>query len=211
MSSLQNSKKTHFQQKVETKTFEKFGITFTVEVMHEHRTAWRQTFTLPDGTVLDTTAPGWEKSIPAGQQPAVDWAPTDDLVEQTYTVSATAKDDEVCLEPCPVMVLSTADGPIMGICMDDDTESFSVLDPCVINFDDRNGSIRLFPIFNVARRLTLAKAAVRAVSVPSELLLAAYPGFIIQNRMAKYQLRPRTAVAETGPTVTGATEPVRVK
>ena len=89
-----------------------------------------------------------------------------------------------------IEVLGTIEGPLMAIVgPPKDPAYITLVDPCIIIYDGKS-RINLQPIFNTARVLQLKREAVRSVGAPSEILLALYPAFIIQNRMAAYQLKP---------------------
>ena len=185
MSSSQNSKKTRSRNMV-VKEFKKYGARFEVRLATEKRPEWKQVYRLPDGTLVDTQDAAWSSKVPLGTPLVVDWELSGCEAVQTYVDAVTVYDDEDCVDGAPLGVLSTADGPILGIVLEENEQVLTLLDPCVVSFSDVNGSIKLLPIFNVARRLILLKTAIRASTPPSELLVTAYPGFMIQNRMSTH-------------------------
>lgn len=178
MSYSPNSETTLSRQH-ETKTFEKFGMEFRYGV-------------------VTNTEPEWEsKAGTLNGQLVVDWTQTGKTHTSSYVEFAMVKDQGFCAGGNVIEVYATADGPIMGINIKDDDHEITLVDPCIVMFDGKVGNIQLMPIFNVARKLRLKKAAIRSVQAPAEVLLAAYPGFLINNRMAKYQLKPRVPFAAT--------------
>lgn len=178
MSYSPNSETTPSRQH-ETKTFEKFGIEFRY------------------GVVTDTE-PEWEPQVGTGTgQKVVDWVQTGKMHTSSYVEFALVRDQGLCAGGKSLEMYSTADGPIMGINVKEDADEVTLVDPCVIVFDSKGGHIQLMPIFNVARTLRLKKSAIRAVQTPAEILIAAYPGFLINNRMSKHQLKPKVPFAAT--------------
>lgn len=166
----------------EIKTFEKFGMSFSYTQVTETRPEWVQVYKQPDGSV------GPMENPPQGAMP-VDWVLTGDNVTTSYIEAVTINDESSEDNALPVVVISTPDGPILSILHREESEYLITLDPCVVQFNERNGSLRLAPIFNVYRKLLVLKTGVRAMAPPSELLLAAYPGFLVQNRMGKFQMK----------------------
>jgi hypothetical protein len=181
----------------DTVSFNKFGVTFTLNIVRDKRFAWKPHVRLPDGTAVDTSVEGWASRIPMGVKPAAEWVETDEELVTSYVQHVTVQDDEFCVAPKPLQVYTTADGPILGVQLEVDTDAIMLLDPCVVRYDDKRGGLQLVPIFNVARHLRIMKAGIRTICPPAELLVGIYPGFMIQNRQAKYTLKPNIPVTET--------------
>jgi len=178
MSYSQNSE-TMLSRQLETKTFEKFGIEFRY------------------GVATDTE-PAWEsKASTVNGQLVVDWVKTGEMHKRSYVEFALVKDNGFCATGHAIEVYSTTDGPIMGINVKEDDDEVLLIDPCIVMFNNKTGIIELMPIFNVARKLRLKKSAIRSVQPPAEVLIGAYPGFLINNRMALYQLKPKLPLAVT--------------
>lgn len=192
MSSSLNLKKTPFRQSTTKKTIEKFGLKFVITTVTETRRTWTETAKpVEDGKAI------------------VDWARSDEeTVEIDYNEKVEFFDDEHCSGNL-VAVVTTADGPILGIVLKEADQVWVMLDPCIVQYNPRAGTLQLMPIFNVVRRLVLSSAAIRSISVPNDLLINAYPGFIIQNRMGKYQLKMPTAAADASSPINSA-KPVNV-
>jgi len=186
-----SSTKTH-----DTVSFDKFGATFTLNIVRDTRYAWKPSVRLADGTLVDTTVENWAAQLPPGSRPITEWEETDEELHISYVQHATVQDDEFCVAPKPLQVYMTADGPILGIQLEIDSDAIMLLDPCVVRFDDKRGGLQLVPIFNVARHLRIMKAGIRSMCPPSELLIGIYPGFMLQNRQARYTLKPSIAMAE---------------
>lgn len=192
MSSSPNSEKTpSWQPKREVKIFEKFGMTFKMGVVTETRRRWTRVVKNKAGDVIDASdAEAMKALIEAGGKPYVDWVQTDEDQSNSYVEWVRFSDNEMCKDNY-VSLFSTADGPILGIVMEKTDKSVFLLDPCVIQFDAKSGSISYMPIFNADRTLDLAWSAVRTQQPPIEIIVASYPGFILQNRMYEYQLKPK--------------------
>lgn len=172
MSSSQNSGLTHLKQ-LETKTFDIYGMTFMYHVSTTQVDEWTPHI------VTDT------EGKPARQE----WRPTGGVLTVSEVIDAVLKDNERCQVARPIYLYSTADGPLLAIALKNSQESVELLDPCIVVYDGKS-QLNLVPIFGVSRVLTVARTAIRSWQAPNELLLAAYPKFLIQNRMYKYQLRP---------------------
>lgn len=179
MSSSQNSETTLSKQH-STKNFSKFGMDFRYGLITEQVPAW-------ENKVVETEG-----------RSALEWFPVEGAMhESTYVAFALIKDEGHCEHGKPIYVYSTADGPILAIELSSNDTEYELLDPCIVQFDPRNLRLNMVPIFNVARILRLCKSSVRAIQAPAELLLASYPGFIISNRMSKYQLKAATPFTTT--------------
>jgi hypothetical protein len=161
----------------DTRTFERFGMTFRFNLVSETSPAWESKFVTTNGRTV------------------VDWVETGEMHTATYTGHVTIQDAGLCKEPKGIEVFSTADGPILGIVYERGLEDITLLDPCIVQFN--KGRIDLLPIFNVGRKLCLSRLAIRSIQAPAEVLLAAYPGFLINNRMSKYQLKESVPMAST--------------
>ena len=112
--------------------------------------------------------------------------------------AARYQDPVDCPQARPIELFSTSDGlSILGVVLEQTADDIVLLDPCTVYFEDTKGIIKLLPIFNVARTLRLRLSAVRSIQAPAEAIVAIYPGFQIQNKMFKYQLKPRVAVTQT--------------
>lgn len=125
-----------------------------------------------------------------------EWLPTGKTCEVTEVVDAVIQDADRCKTARPIYLYSTADGPLLAIALKNTTDAVELLDPCIVVFDGKS-KINLLPIFGVSRVFNLARAALRSWQAPMELLLAAYPGFLVQNRMYRYQLRPSVPFVTT--------------
>lgn len=178
----------------ETKTFEKFGSTYTLNITKKTRHKWATVMRLPNGEVIDTTVNNWVQRLPAGQVPAKEWAPTGETLEVTAVVSAQFQDPDDGMGP--IVVVSTPDGPIMGVKVAESETDLLLLHPCVIAY--QGAIVKLSPIFNVAYVLSIQLSAVRSIMPPSEPLVAIYPGFVIQNRQGAYALKATQPVT-SGP------------
>jgi len=175
MSSLQNSESTPLKRREQfTKKFHKYGMTFTYHLN-------------------EITEPEWAM---VAQDNVPSWTLSGDAITTSYVSSAVVQDEDQCARARPIYLYSTADGPILGIEHERSEKIITLLDPCAVLFDGQS-KINLLPIFNVGRFLDLYHSAVRAVQPPSEILLAAYPGFLIQNRMARFQLKAHVPLVTT--------------
>ncbi len=197
MSSSTNLETLHLLQRDnETKVFEKFGMKFALNICTETRDEWAMGAFDGDGILLDVKDEEVQKRIEAGDiKPVLNWYPTGETITSKYVKTVNFQDKEDCKRVRPIEVLSTADGPIMGIVFGSDSKAVTLMDPCLVQFDGTR--ITLSPIFNVARTLRLNRSAIRTTQAPAEMLTAVYPGFIIQNRMFKYQLKPVLPFATT--------------
>ncbi len=180
MSSSQNLETTLSKPfEYEVREFEKFGMAFRYGLETSHLPEYKMQLIENDG------------------HSRAEWVYTGGTFARSYVKFAAIKDHEHCQAGVPIEVFSTADGPLLAICIRDGEDAYELLDPCVIQYDGKTSRLTLAPIFNVARKLRLFKSAVRAVAPPLELVLAAYPGFLINNRMANYYLKltvPLTSV-----------------
>jgi len=187
-----------FNNSRETKTFDKFGATYTLHLTTDSRKQWTPVHKLPDGTLIDTTTTDWVKNLPKDARPYADWIETDQTFTATYVTAARYQDPVDCPQARPIELFSTSDGlSILGVVLEQTADDIVLLDPCTVYFEDTKGIIKLLPIFNVARTLRLRLSAVRSIQAPAEAIVAIYPGFQIQNKMFKYQLKPRVAVTQT--------------
>ncbi len=200
MSTSLSSEKTPLSNLRETKTFEKFGATYILYVDTETRKEWIPVHKLPDGTRIDTTTTDWVKNLPKGVRPIQDWIETDKFISSSYVVQAMYKDAELCVQAKPILMYSTPDGPILGVTLEEGQDFVLLQDPCIVQFEDLKGTIKLLPIFNVARTLRLMKSAIRAIQPPAEPIVAIYPGYVIQSKMWKYALKAKVAVVQSEPT-----------
>jgi len=170
-------------------------MTFTLGVVTETRKQWTRVIRDQEGYILDDTTPGaLKKVVENGGVLHPDWIETEDTVSKSYVEFVEFTDNEDC-RAARVEILATADGPILGIVQDETEAEVVLLDPCVVTVNDQKGSISYMPIFNVARTLRLTKSAIRSRQAPAEIIVASYPGFVLQNRMYMYQLKPKVPLA----------------
>lgn len=187
-----SSETTRLRQ-LEKKSFDKFGFTFTYGIAIEHHKKWVKVYRDEQG--MQWTEENLSKITDPAQMPKVtlDWEDSGTTCATAYVEYARINDPSENLVDAPIEIWGTIEGPLMGIV---DTKGAmtpdhaALIDPCVVIYDGKS-KINLVPVFNVARKLTFVRDAIRTVQPPSEILLALYPGFIIQNRMAQYQLKPR--------------------
>lgn len=209
MSSLQNSEKTpSWQPERGIKTFEKFGMTFTMGIVTETRDQWTRVVKDQDDNIIaDPTPEVLNEIVKHGAKLHVDWIKTDVKIAKSYVEFVRFSDNEDT-EDAPVEILATPDGPILGIIKEETEHEITLLDPCVVVLNDQKGSISYMPIFNVARTLRLERSAIRSRQAPAEIIVASYPGFILQNRMYLYQLKPKAPMAVSPEMDNDADEPV---
>lgn len=187
-------------------TFNKFDFTINYGVVTEYHRKYERSFKDQDG--LRLTLQDLEKMTEAtNQQLSILWEPIDEICETRYVEYAERVDPTVADgAACRIEVWSTAESPILGTV--NPTDSFGdyrqLIDPCVVVYDGKS-RINLLPVFNVARTLLLRKDAIKTIMSPSEILLALYPGFILQNRQAVYQLKPNMPL-EISPVLTNDAE-----
>jgi hypothetical protein len=124
-----------------------------------------------------------------GEPARQEWTRTGGTIKVSEVTDVVLKDEGYCKIARPIYLYSTADGPLLAIALKNSQESVELLDPCIIVYDGKS-QLNLLPVFGVNRVLTVSRTAIRAWQAPNELLIAAYPKFLIQNRMYKYQLRP---------------------
>lgn len=156
-----------------SKSFTKYGMRFTYGLVCETQPEWAPVPKTVDGVTT------------------VEWELTGKNITTEYVQTARIFDEaRYGVLGKFIEVFLTADGPILAITSHRDSEVVHLLDPCIVMFSGKdNSKLSYIPIFNVGRTLMLYHSAIRSVQAPSELLLAAYPGFLINNRMAQYQLR----------------------
>lgn len=209
MKSSMNSE-TVLSRQHDTKTLDIFDMEFRLHVVTEERPEWSRVFRHPiTNEVIDTTRPlDAIQAELAGHKPVLNWEKTGKTITCSYLQSVYVRDNDECKTAKPIELLSTPDGPILGIILEVTDTEYVVLDPCFVKFE--NDQVSYLPIFNVARTLRLMSHAVRARQAPAEVLVASYPGFIVQNRMYMYQLKPAVAFAKSE-TVTNAAEDVSTR
>ena len=166
-----------------TRSFEKYGMFFKYQLLEQKHQEWRRVDNTEDAAILD-------------------WVDTGNQVAQQYVVNATVKDD-IYRDPNNIWLYATADGPMLGIEYSWMTTVHTrmVAYPSVISY--RHGRLEFMPIFNCPRILSLQNHAIRNIQAPSELLLAAYPAFILQTKMGKFDIpvaRPIHDAEEDSPT-----------
>lgn len=213
MNSSQNSKKHHSNKKKESRgqhreVFEKFDTNYDLLITTEFRDEWKQVLKDKDGNIIDPNDEEQVDKYSKDAEVSIAWEKTGKRVQCSYVESVLVQDpdDYYTPEPKPVKLLSTPDGPVMGVIIDEDDEQYSLLDPCVVQF--KNNRIQLFPIFNVARTLSLKKHAVKSEQVPDKVLIGCYPGFVVQNKMMKYQLKANVPMASSPEIDNEAKDPV---
>lgn len=180
------------------KEFDKFDVKFRMHITEEFRKEWVTETRDVEGNLLDLQDEDVMKAIQDGDvKPVVEWVKTDDIIEKAHISHVEVIDPSLEGKgPQELRVFMAADGPIMGIVTSSLREdAYCIYDPCLVNYDGRRVSHH--PIFNVARSMELHKSAVRCHMAPAEILVASYPGFMIQNRMMKYQLKPNLPMAAT--------------
>jgi hypothetical protein len=210
MNSSQNSKKTLSKER-RNDIFEKFGTSYHLYEVVERRPEWKQMLRTADGELLDPGNRERLEALPKDTEVSVSWEETDNMIECTYLERVEVKDPDpdFTSTPKPLVLYSTPDGPIMGVLLETLDDEYVLLDPCVVQYRDRR--IQLFPIFNVARTLRLKKSAVKSEQTPDKILVGAYPGFVIQNKMMKYQLKPNVPFIESPEVDNEARDPVTIK
>ena len=209
---LQNSKTPHLKTSLDVTTFEKYGYKFILNIITEERPRWEQVFRDVDGRQYSVEEVEWldalVKECAKLKKPleiskiVLEWEEVAGTNTCSYVHDVRFQDDEECQKGKPIGIYTVPDGPILGILIDSNGEEYTLLDPCIIQYV--NDRIQLKPVFNVARKLTLKRHAVRSVQTPAEIIIACYPGFIIQNRMLRYQLKPNVPFASTPPLNTDA-------
>ena len=186
-------------------------MTFSMGIATETRNQWTRVIKDQDDNILpDPTPEVLQKLIEDGGTPHVDWIETDVKIAKSYVEFVNFTDKEGT-NGAPVVLFGTPDGPILGIVKEGDDTSYTLLDPCVIVVNDQKGSISYMPIFNVARTLRLEKSAIRSQQIPAEVIVANYPGFILQNRMYMYQLKPKIPFEVSPELDNDADEPVTIE
>jgi hypothetical protein len=181
--SFSQSLETTPSRRLETKSFEKYGMKFTYGVVHETIPEWKYvTKEVLSSNVPDETP-----------RKIAEWELSGAMTTNSYVDHVYVQDDDLCQKPCRVELLSTAEGPMLGIILNTTDEDVVLLDPCVLQMQK---TLNFMPIFNVGRTLVLKKSAIRAQQAPAEIILAAYPGFVIQHRMFKFQLKGKVAMQE---------------
>jgi hypothetical protein len=196
MSSSQNSGKMRSFQQLESRRFEKYGMTFLYGVEITTRTKYDAMFRLKDGTLVskaDFDVDKHKDQLPENGQLTTEWLDAGVSISTEAVKWCRLQDDEHCASAKDVELFITADGQILGIILESKGDDYVLLDPCLIQYDPRTNAINYKPIFGVQRTLRLAKTAVRARMTPAEIIIGAYPGFLVQHRMYKYQLKPSAA------------------
>lgn len=206
MKSSTNSEIMHSKQH-ETKQVSQLGMTLTLHVTTEIRPQWGRVYRHPaTGAVIDPNL-GVEdlKRLLGDFKPVMSWEKTGEAHTQCYVTQVLFQDEEDCTVAKPIELISTIEGPILGIVYEEADTTITLMDPCLIQYN--NGRISFVPIFNTARTLRLERTAVRCRQAPAEVLVASYPGFVMENRMSKYQLRPTISTVHT-PEVGNAAEDI---
>lgn len=180
------------------KEFSKFDVLFRMHIVEEFRKEWATEVRDTYGNLLDLQSEQVAKDIQEGViKPIVEWVKTDNVLEKSYTSHVEVVDKALEQHgPQQLRVFLSIEGPIMGIWTSMGGDGvYTIFDPCLVQYDGKRVSHH--PIFNVARSIELNKEAVRSHMAPAEILVASYPGFMIQNRMMKYQLKPLMPMAMT--------------
>lgn len=197
-----NSEKMHSVQR-EVKTFDKFDFTIQFGIVTETHRKWIRVFKDQQDKIWS------EEEILAAQEAktldnikfAAEWVPTEEQCISRYVEFATRIDPTMDHpKGLPIEVWTTVESPILGTVLPADSldpEYRSLLDPCAVLYDGKS-RVNLMPIFNVARVLKLRRDSVKTITPPNEILVGLYPGFVLQNRMSQYQLKPK-APFETSP------------
>lgn len=194
MNSSQSSEKMHSSQRNETRTFTKYGVMYSYGVAIEERRRWDRMIKLPGGALVaekDFDPNSYDLAPDA--KLGIEWSESSEMATFEAVRYCKVQDDEYCVAAKDLGMYITADGQMLGIQLESTETEYVLLDPCVITFAPKTGAIEFKPIFGVQRTLRLSKMAVRASMAPAELIISAYPGFLIQHRMYRYQLKPSVA------------------
>jgi len=191
-----------------TVQFTRFGMTFTMNLIEETRSKWVRVYRHPDTNIaIDISKSITElEELLGGKQAVLTWEDTGEPHTSSHVVGVLFSDEEDCEKARPVELISTLDGPILGIVFEETSDEIVLLDCCLVRFE--KGQISYLPIFNVARKLRLCRTAVRTRQAPSDIIVASYPAYVLQNRMAAYQLKPAEAMAKSVELDTDAEKPV---
>lgn len=187
-----------FSSKTVTKWIKKYGMTIEVIQRVETRPEWSLIFRHPETKEVISKEEAAQR-VKDKVQVSIDWEVTDSDITMPVTEKAFFRDEELPNARRCVELYSITDGPVLGIrnaAYDDG--SYILLDPCFLQLD-RQQRLKYLPIFGVERELVLAPGSVKSIVAPPEALLEGYLGFVIQNRMCKYQLRPVVPFSETAP------------
>lgn len=189
----------------EIKSFEKFDFKINFGIVTEFHRKYERTFRDQDG--LRLTREDLEKmNDVVNQKLTIMWEATDEICETKYVDFAERIDPTVENgKPCRIEVWSTVEAPVLGTVLPADLIQGpyrQMIDPCAVIYDGKS-RINLVPLFNVARIIRLREDAIKSIMPPSEILLALYPGFCLQNRQAQYQLKPKIAL-EVSPELTNS-------
>jgi hypothetical protein len=147
--------------------------------------------------IVEQKYPEW-----AREETRVEWRHTGRYITRTRVVSADMRSMEDTT-PSPIWVYSTPDGPIIGLeCLHwkQRPDAQVIAYPGVIAY--QHGSLQFRPVFNCSDTLFLQKQAIRSMQAPSELLLSAYPGFIIQCKMGKFDINPQRPIHDAEEEIT---------
>jgi len=188
---------TTFSKTHDVKTFKKFDFTITYGIVTEFHPKYVRVYKDKDGMRL-TQEELQKMTDPSAQGLVADWEKTDEILESQYVEFARRRDPDIEAEGIdfPVEVWTTSDGIILGTVLPNSELQpgyVRMYDPCVVIYDGKS-RINLVPIFNVARILQIREDAIKSIMPPASILLALYPGFILQNRQCVYQLKPQVAL-----------------
>jgi len=145
-----------------TRKFEKYGLHFRYHVVIHNVSDW----------VMVT-------------EPQIDWKPTEHFVQTTTVMDAMLEEDDTSY---PIWLYGTADGPLLGLEYPQRSAEGgrTLANPCVVVHQDQQLVLR--PIFHGQPLLLLLPQAIHTIQAPSEPLLLAYAGFILQSRMGKFSV-----------------------
>lgn len=137
--------------------------------------------------VEQRACPEWTAVVPDMHHP-VTWKETGKTMYQEYVVHAVIEraGPEKSLDA--LRVFTTTEGPLLGIVASMRAYDVELQHPCVVSY--HQGKLQLLPIFGVGEHLQLSKQAIRAAMPPTELLLSAYPEFILQSMQGRFQILP---------------------
>lgn len=202
------SSKITYSKLLKTVKFSHFGMNFTLNIVEETRSKWQRVYRHPDTNIAIDVSQSIEEleKLLGDKQAVLSWEDTGTPHVSSYVSAVMFSDEEECEKARPVELISTLDGPILGIVFEETSSEIVLLDPCIVKFD--NAQISYLPIFNVARKLRLMRSAVRSRQAPAEIIVASFPGFLVQSRMAMYQLKPSSAIAKSVDLDTEADKPV---
>ena len=188
------SSKTTLSIRTESVSVEKYDMRVEIETLIETRPEWDLVFRNAANDAISREDA--QALIKEQKRVNIDWEKTGKTIEFTSIKRCKFYDTELCLEGRPLSVFIVPDGPVLGIATELDKDSVTLLDPCHVVFDGKQ-RIHYVPIFGVERTTLLNGNAIKMSQPPSAVLVEGYLGFVIQNRMFKYALRPKVPFSET--------------